>query len=85
MWIWVTIGYLAITVVGDFVISLPEIIYRGAALGLLCGWFFSVGRKQIDYVADELPSGYTRKSWTGPLVVGMISLIGFLVIDFALQ
>lgn len=60
-------------------------IFTGIDLGIVGNltlwafWFFTVGKKQIDFVRDEVGDDYDRKPWGK--VIGMVILlfIGFIV------
>lgn len=78
IWFFATLGYLALTLVGDFLLPIPETIYRAAGIGLLVGWYFSVATRQVDYVKGQLQSAYVRKSWGAPLLVALGALLGFM-------
>ena len=55
-------------------------VYNSAALGILLGWYFSLGKKQIQYVNSQLHNGYTRKPWSKPLLVAFDCFVGFMVL-----
>ena len=80
IWFRATLGYLALTLVGDFLPSIPEAVYRGIGIGILVGWYFTVGTKQVDYVKDQLQSAYVHKPWGVPLMIAFGGLLGFLAV-----
>jgi hypothetical protein len=80
IWFRATLGYLALTLVGDFLPIIPEAIYRAVGIGLLLGWYFTVGAKQVDYVKGELHSAYVRRPWSMPLLVAFGALLVFVAI-----
>ena len=84
IWFYASLGYLVFVLFGDFVPQIPEAVYRGAAIGLLVGWWVSTGKGQAQYVKDVWQKSYARKSWTKPLLIATNCLIGYLVLIVAI-
>lgn len=67
-----------------FVLALLHIL-TGTDLGVLGNiviwaiWFFTLGKKQIDVVRDELNNNYERKPWGKVIGVVILALLGFLI------
>jgi hypothetical protein len=78
VWFYVSLAYLGIVLVSIFIPALPELIFRGAAMGILIGWYISLGKRQIHYVRDTWQNRYQRKGWTKPLAVASACFVGFL-------
>jgi len=78
-WFYVSIAYLGLSLVAIPIPAIPDGLLRLAALGLLFGWFFSLGRKQITYVRETWRDRYQRKPWTKPLLIAFCCLIGTFV------
>jgi hypothetical protein len=80
VWFYLSIAYLAVVFVTSSISVIPTGVFRVAGLGLLLGWYFSLGKKQIKYVKDAWGEGYERKPWTKPLMIGFGCLIGAFVV-----
>ena len=78
-WFYVSITYLGLSLVTIVIPAIPDGLFRLAGLGLLFGWFFSLGRKQITYVRETWRDRYQRKPWTKPLLIAFCCLIGTFV------
>lgn len=78
VWYYVSLGYIAFVLVSMFIPAIPDVVFRGAAIGLLVGWYSSLGKNQIRYVKNTLQNGYQRKSWSKPLLIAFGCLGGFL-------
>ena len=76
VWFYVTITYLAFNLMSVFIPAVPEKLFRLVSIGLLIGWYFSLGKKQIKYVKDTWPYSYNRKPWKKPLSIAFGSMIG---------
>ena len=84
IWFYASLGYLVFVLISEFLPELPEAVYRGAAVGLLVGWWVSTGKAQAQYVKDVWQKNYTRKSWTKPLLIAINCLIGYFVLIVAI-
>jgi hypothetical protein len=83
VWFYLSIAYLAVAFLTSFISVIPEGLFRLAALGLLLGWYFSLGKKQIKYVKEAWREGYERKPWTKPLLIAFGCLIGAFIVLYA--
>jgi hypothetical protein len=54
------------------------------AIGLLLGWYFSLGKKQIRYVKETWGERYTRKSWKTPLLIAFGCLAAAFIVSFGI-
>ena len=84
VWFYASLAYLGIVLVSIFVPAIPDAVFRGAAIGILVGWYVSLGKKQIKYVKDTFQDGYQRKPWTKPLLIAFGGLVGFFIVLFIL-
>lgn len=84
VWFYISIAFLLFTLVTVFVPAIPNGIFRLVGLGLLLGWYFSLGKKQIAYVKDTWQDRYQRKPWTKPLLIAFGCLFGLFVALFIL-
>jgi hypothetical protein len=83
-WFYATLGYLVFVLFSFFIPQIPEAVYRGAAIGILVGWYVSIGKGQAQYVKETLHKSYTRRPWTKPLLVAFVCLIGYMVLVVAI-
>ena len=84
VWFYASLAYFGFVLVSIFIPAIPDSVFRGSAIGLLVGWYFSLGKKQIHYVKNTFQEGYQRKPWTKPLLVAFGGLVGFLIVLFIL-
>ena len=45
---------------------------------LLLGWYFAIGRKQVEAVKQQYGSDYPRKSWLKPLALAVLGVAVYL-------
>ena len=83
VWFYISLGYLGFVLMSNWIPAIPEGPFRLAALAILLGWYFSLGKKQVKYVNETYPNSYSRKSWTKPLLVGFGCWIGLFLFLFA--
>lgn len=77
---WILIATLIEMIMG---ITLPS---GGISFGLLIGWYFSLGKKQITLFKEELGTDYEKKSLVVPVLVGIFGMIiVLLIIMFIMQ
>ncbi len=84
VWFYVSLGFLGCFLISVFIPSITDSIIQGASIGLLFGWYFSLGKKQIQFVKGNLQVGYPRKSWMTPLLIGFGCLVAYVVAGFIL-
>jgi hypothetical protein len=78
LWFYMSLAYLGVVVVSFFVPLLPDAAFNAAAIGLLVGWYVSLGTKQIRYVKETWAGGHQRRPWDKPLVVAFAGLVVFM-------
>jgi hypothetical protein len=78
IWFYITIAYYIFGVVSEFFPPIPDAVFQIAILGLIFGWFFSIGRKQIQHVENTYQNNYQRKSWAKPMLIAIGCYIGFI-------
>jgi hypothetical protein len=83
-WFFASMSYFGLVFVSDFFPAIPDALFRAVAFGLLFGWYFSLGRKQITYVKKTWPDGYQRKPLTMPLLIAFGSLVALFIAIFIL-
>jgi hypothetical protein len=84
VWFYVSLAYLGFVLVSMFIPVIPDAVFRGAAIGILLGWYFSLGKKQAQYVKDTFQDRYQRKPWPKPLLIAFGCLVGFFAVTFIL-
>jgi hypothetical protein len=80
-WFHVLIAYLGFTFATIFIPTFPEGLLDLAFIGLLFGWYLSLGKKQVMYVKATWQEGYERKPWKEPLLVASGCLIGTIIVS----
>jgi hypothetical protein len=83
-WFYASLGYLVFVLISVFIPQIPDAVYRGAAIGLLVGWYVSFGKKQAQYVEAAWQTSYTRKPWMKPLLIASVCFVGYAVLVVAL-
>ena len=88
VWFYVSLCYFVFVLVSILIPAIPEGLFRVAAIVLLLGWYFTLGKKQIVYVKETCGEGYERKPWKTPLLIAFgclvatfIALIGIAVLQ----
>jgi len=84
IWFKISIAFLICILVSVLIPGIPDGIFRFAGLGLLFGWYFSVGKKQIIFVKSTWQDRYERKSWKQPLLIAFGCLVVSFIVSFAL-
>jgi GYF domain 2 len=76
VWVGVTVAFLALNLGMLFVPDFHAMagIMQMVGLGLLCGWYFSQGRPQAQYVKATLRRDYIKKGWGRPLLAGFAAV-----------
>ena len=82
VWFYVSVTYLVFAFVTTFIPVIPDGLFRLAAIGILLGWYFSLGKKQIKYVKETWQDSYERKRWKKPLLIAFGCSIGMFVALF---
>ena len=84
VWFYASLIYICFVLVSIFIPAIPDSAFRGIAIGILLGWYFSLGKTQIQYVKNTFQNNYRRKSWSKPLLIAFGSLLGVVCILFGL-
>jgi len=82
MWFFISLAYFGVILISVFFPAIPDQVFRLGALGLLFGWHFSVGRKQIEFVRENYQDQYQRKPWAKPLLIAfgcVVALMGVII------
>src|ERR1043165_813560 len=58
VWFYASLAYLGIVLVSIFIPIIPDAVFRGAAVGILLGWYLSLGKKQTQYVTETFRDKY---------------------------
>lgn len=84
IWFYLSLGWLVAVLAGTFVPAIGDGWYHAISIGMLLGWYFSLGREQARYVKETWQGSYPRKPWGCPLLVGFGGLAAFLGLLFVL-
>ena len=82
VWVYTYLAYLGITILSIFIPIIPDFIFNIVGLALLLSWYFTLGKKQIKFVKEELNNEYEHKPWAKPLLIGFGCLVAFLILVF---
>ena len=82
-WAIVSLAVLVLVLIAS--ILLPDSkaldgVTRIVALGMLFGWYFSIGRQQASYVQARFGKSYPRRGWTKPLLLALLAFVAFMVV-----
>ena len=83
-WVWATFIVMAI-IVGTLFLPESELIDKGmraAGVGLLAGWYFSLGRPQAQYIKEVLGNRYVKKGWGLPLLIAVGAIGAYAAVIF---
>jgi hypothetical protein len=80
IWFYASLAYFGFVLMSTFIPAIPNVVFSGAALGILLGWYISLGKKQIEHVKSRWQGRYTRKPWGKPLLIAFACLAGFMVV-----
>ena len=86
VWFYASILFMAgIVLLSILVPTFPDVALNGASLGMLLGWYLSLGKKQAAYVKQTFEGRYRKKSWTKPLLIafGCLAALFFVTVAFA--
>jgi hypothetical protein len=84
VWFYIYVAFLVFATFTVFFPVIPDMIFDVAGLGLLLGWYFSLGKKQINYVNETWQGRYQRKSLNKPLLIALGCMIGLWIVNFLL-
>lgn len=76
-WGYVSLAYFGFVLVSGFIPAIPDAVFKVAPIGILLGWYFTLGKKQVKHVQDAFQDGYPRKSWMKPLLIAVGCWVGF--------
>jgi hypothetical protein len=82
VWFYISVAFLVISFVTTFIPVIPDAPFRLAGIGILLGWYFSLGKKQIKYVKETWQDSYVRKHWKKPLLIAFGCLVGTFIALF---
>ena len=49
---------------------------------LLLGWYFAIGRRQVEAVQQQYGSNYPRRPWFKPLALAVLGMVAYLAYAF---
>jgi hypothetical protein len=79
IWFYGSLTFLALVLVDNFFPAIPVGVFEYGSIGLLFGWYFSLGKRQTDFVKTNLQNHYQRNPWTKPISIAFGCWIGFAV------
>lgn len=86
VWFYASVVFMAgIVLLSILVPTFPDVALNAASLGLLLGWYLSLGKKQATYVRETFQDRYQKKHWTKPLLIafGCLAAVFFVTVIFA--
>ena len=84
VWFYSSLAYLGFVLLSIFIPAIPDGMFKGATIGIIFGWYFTLGKKQIKHVKETLPNGYQRRPWKKPLLIAFGCMVGFVVVAIVL-
>jgi hypothetical protein len=82
--VWLTFVFMAI-IAGTLFLPESEVIDKGmraAGVGLLVGWYLSLGRSQAQYIKEVLGNRYVKKGWGLPLLIAVGAIGAYAAVIF---
>jgi hypothetical protein len=79
VWFYGSVIFFGLILISEFIPVIPDVVYRGAGLGILIGWYATLGTKQIKHVKDALQNQYERKSWSKPIAIGCGCIAAYII------
>jgi hypothetical protein len=84
-WVLLGIPLISALVVGGLALSgveVPQFVANAIPLGLLFGWYFGCGKRQVEWTKTNLPGGYEKRPMWKAVLMGFAIVIAFYVIVF---
>ena len=74
--------YWAYGAIGMFIFSLflPGTLGQGISIGYLLSWYFSIAKKQVKHVKEELDDSYEKNNWLKPIGVASSCLFALIIV-----
>lgn len=83
-WFYASLIFSGISLLSVFAPGLSDAPFRMVGLVILLAWYFTLGKKQASFVKETYASGYIKKPWSKPLLIGFACVIGLFIVAFAL-
>jgi hypothetical protein len=64
--------------------GLLDKIPNAVAIVLLLGWYFGLGKPQMQYIKATFGDNYKRRGWTKPILLAIAAVVGYFIYAFAL-
>jgi len=79
-WFYGYLIFMGVTLLCVTGLGLSAGLFRISGIVILLTWYFSLGKKQIDFVKATYGDAYQRKPWGQPLLIGFGALVAFIII-----
>ena len=83
IWFYVMLALIIVTSVAG--IAQGNSNPGGIGFVLLLVWYFFAARVQMKYVKEKFGTDYARRSWSKPLGIGFMAIVGFVWITFVFE
>ena len=80
IWFYVALGFLGAALLSIFIPGNRAVVFQGGGIGILFGWYLTLGKVQVENVKHALHDQYPRKSWTKPLLIATGCLTGYFTV-----
>ena len=74
VWGTVALGFLVILIEAVANIEFPPAV---SGIAIWAAWFFTVGKKQIEFVHNEVNDDYDKKGWGKPIGLTLLGLLAY--------
>jgi len=74
VWGTVALGFLVILIEAVANIEFPPAV---SGIAIWAAWFFTLGKKQIDFVRNEVNDDYDKKKWGKPIGLTLLGLLAY--------
>ena len=83
-WFYAALGFLGINLFTLFVPAIPDSLLRLVGLVMLLTWYFTLGKKQLQFVKSTWGNQDPRKPWKKPLLIGFGCFVAYLVVGIVI-
>ena len=83
-WFYGSLVFVAASILSVFFPAMSDAPFRLVGLVILATWYFTLAKKQAAFVKQTFGTGYQKRSWVQPLLIGFACLVGVFVMAFAI-